>query len=332
MSDSRQTVKFASNWVKFEHEEGMDMREDSTYAEKPCFLKKPGLWGLVLLGGWLAVTPATLAKPVPVRQSEVKQYYQEAVRRRDVDGYLVYVDRYSANLLEVVRRVDRSATRVRFRGRDVIQLGVYRNRSTAERQIRRLQERGLLAELATVDVRRFSRLLLVLIPTRDRRVLREVQQVVDNATIIRYRGRYIIRAGVFEDEVRAARLVKRLRDRGLLAQIVPIEFEENVARYEYREYREYRDDERRNYRLERDNDEDYYSVIIPCREEEMPAIAAQIEQIVPDMGMQQAISMRNESDGSFVMIGPFRNREAAENWHRYFRDFGMENAQVYYGR
>ncbi|HAX74427.1 MAG TPA: hypothetical protein DCY88_00965, partial [Cyanobacteria bacterium UBA11372] len=202
----------------------------------------------------------------------------------------------------------------------------------AERQIRRLQDRGLLAELATVDVRRFSRLLLVFIPTSDRRILREVQDVVDNATIIRYRGRNIIRAGVFEDEVRAARLVKRLRDRGLLAQIVPIEFEEGVARYEYREYREYRDDERRNYRVERDNNEDYYSVIIPCREEEMPAIAAQIEQISPDMGMQQAISMRNEADGSFVMIGPFRNREAAENWHRYFRDFGMENAQVYYGR
>jgi hypothetical protein len=306
------------------------MREDSTSGEKPVLLQKPGLWGLVLLGGWLAVTPATLAKPVPVRQSEVKQYYQEAVRRRDVDGYLVYVDRYSSNLLEVVRRVDRSATRVRFRGRDAIQLGVYRNRSTAERQIRRLQERGLLAELATVDVRRFSRLLLVYIPTSDRRVLREVQQVVDNATIIRYRGRSIIRAGVFEDEVRAARLVRRLRDRGLLAQIIPIEFEENVARYEYREYR---DDERSNYQSVRDNDEDYYSVIIPCREEEMPAIAAQIEQIVPDMQMQQAISMRrNESDGSFIMIGPFRNREAAENWHRYFRDFGMENAQLYYGK
>ena len=329
MSDSRQTVKFAPNWVKFEHEEGMDMREDSTSGEKPVLLQKSGLWGLVLLGGWLVVAPTTLAKPVPVRQSEVKQYYQEAVRRRDIDGYLVYVGRYSSNLLEVVRRVDRSATRVRFRGRDVIQLGVYRNRSTAERQIRRLQERGLLAELATVDVRRFSQLLLVYIPTSDRRILREVQNVVDNAAIIRYRGRNIIRAGVFEDEVRAARLVQRLRDRRLLAQIVPIEFEENVARYEYREYR---DGERRNYRIELDNDENYYSVIIPCREEEMPAIAAQIEQIAPDMGMQQAISMRNEADGSFVMIGPFRNREAAENWHRYFRDFGMENAQVYYGR
>ncbi len=305
------------------------MKGHSTYLEKPGLLKKPGFWGWVLLGGWLAVAPTTLAKPVPVRQSEVKQYYQEAVRRRDVDGYLVYVDRYSSNLLEVVRRVDRSATRVRFRGRDVIQLGVYRNRSTAERQIRRLQERGLLAELATVDVRRFSQLLLVYIPTSDRRILREVQNVVDNATIIRYRGRNIIRAGVFEDEVRAARLVQRLRDRRLLAQIVPIEFEENVARYEYREYR---DDDRRNYRIDLDNDEDYYSVIIPCRQEEMPAIAAQIEQISPDMGMQQAISMRNEADGSFVMIGPFRNREAAENWHRYFRDFGMENAQVYYGR
>ena len=305
------------------------MKGHSTYLEKPGLLKKPGLWGLVLLGGWLAVAPTTLAKPVPVRQSEVKQYYQEAVRRRDIDGYLVYVDRYSSNLLEVVRRVDRSATRVRFRGRDVIQLGVYRNRSTAERQIRRLQDRGLLAELATVDVRRFSQLLLVYIPTSDRRILREVQNVVDNATIIRYRGRNIIRAGVFEDEVRAARLVQRLRDRRLLAQIVPIEFEENVARYEYREYR---DGERRNYRIDLDNDEDYYSVIIPCRQEEMPAIAAQIEQIAPDMRMQQAISMRNEADGSFVMIGPFRNREAAENWHRYFRDFGMENAQVYYGR
>lgn len=302
------------------------MKGHSTYLDKPGLLQKPGFWGGVLLGGWLAVAPATHAKPVPVRQSEVKQYYPETVRLRDVDGYLVYVDRYSSNLLEVVRRIERSATRVRFRGRDVIQLGVYRNRSTAERQIRKLQERGLVAELATVDVRRFTRLLLVFIPTSDRRVLREVQAVVDNATIIRYRGRSIIRAGVFEDEVRAARLARRLRDRGLLAQVTLIEFEEGVARYEYR------NNERRNYRDERVNDEDYYSVIIPCREEEMPAIAAQIEQIAPDMEMQQAISMRNESDGAFIMVGPFRNREAAEKWNRYFQDFGMENAQVYYGR
>lgn len=285
-------------------------------------LEKPGLWGLVLLAGWLALAPATLAKSVSSPQTVVKQYYRQA-GRTDVDGYLVFVDRYSRNLLEVIRRVDSQATRVRFRGRDIIQLAVYRNRSTAERQIRRLAERGILAEIALVDVRRFARLFLVLIPTSDRRILREVQNVESNAFITRYRGRYAIRAGIFEDEVKAARLAKRLRDRRLLAQVVPIEFEQSWARFErvedYPRDRQYDDD-------------DYYSVVIPCREEELPAVAAQVQQMAPDVEREQAISMRNESDGSYVMVGPFRNRQTAENWHRYLQDFGMENAQIYYGR
>jgi hypothetical protein len=296
---------------------------------------------LVVLGGCFAIAHAPAFASTPLAKAEptqfliqkpfeplpppthVKQDYRGVViRRREVDGYLVFVDRYSPNLLAVVQRVERSATRVRFRGRDVIQLGVYRNQSTAERLVRDLERRGILAEFATVDVQRFARLLLVFIPSSDPRLLREVRVVAPGAFMINYRGRAVIRAGIFENEVRAAQLAKRLRDRRLIAQIVPIEFEESWARFEPVEER----------RFEVQNDEDFYSVIIPCREEELPAIAAQIRQMAPDMNMEQAISMRNESDGSYVMVGPFRNREMAENWNRYLRDFGMENAQVYYGR
>ncbi|MFB2979164.1 hypothetical protein [Microseira sp. BLCC-F43] len=377
MSYSTLTVKFASNWVKFEDEEGMDMRRHSTYVKKPGFLKKPGFWGGLLLGGTIAIaSPTTLAKSVP--PTAVKRDYPEAARRRgDIDGYLVYVDRYSRNLLEAVQRIERSATRVRFKGRDVIQLAIYRSRSTAENRIRDLERRGIIADIATVDTRRYARQFFVYVISSDPRVLREVREVDSNAFYVRYRGRTVIRAGIFDSEDRALRLARRLRDRRLIPRVDIIEFEESWARFEA--VGDDQDDalsRRRGDALLHPSQErstwsqspsfirgespgayhgvsprhpipasprplqpplasvndDYYAVVIPCSEEELPAVEAQVRQMAPDFGSQEGISRRNEADGSYVMVGPFRNRETAENWHRYLQDFGMENAQIYYSR
>ncbi|GET38458.1 hypothetical protein [Microseira wollei] len=322
MSYSTLTVKFASNWVKFEDEEGMDMRGRSTYVKKPGFFKKPGFWGGLLLGGTIAIaSPTTLAKSVP--PTAVKRDYPEAARRRgDIDGYLVYVDRYSRNLLEAVQRVERSATRVRFKGRDVIQLAIYRRRSTAEDRLRDLESRGIIADIATVDTRRYARQFFVYVISSDPRILREVRELTDSAFFVRYRGRTVIRAGIFDSEDRALRLANRLRDRRLIPRVDLVEFEESWARFEA-----VGDD-----RPVASVDNDYYAVVIPCSEEELPVVEAQVRQMAPDFGSQEGISRRNEADGSYVMVGPFRNRETAENWHRYLQDFGMENAQIYYSR
>lgn len=292
------------------------MKEHSTY------LEKPGFWGGVLLGGWLALaSPTTLAKSVP--PTAVKQEYRESARRRgDIDGYLVYVDRYSRNLLAAVQRVERSATRVRFKGRDVIQLAIYRNRSTAEDRIRDLERRGIIADIATIDTRRYARQFFVYIVSSEPRVLREVREVDSNAFFVRYRGRTVIRAGIFDSEDRALRLARRLRDRRLIPRVDIVEFEESWARFEAVE----------NEAPVASVNDDYYAVVIPCSEEELPAVEAQVRKMAPDFGNQQGISRRNEADGSYVMVGPFRNRETAENWHRYLQDFGMENAQIYYSR
>lgn len=297
---------------------------------------------LVLLGGCLAIalhTPAQ-AKPTPdpvfgtqnpfatlapptlnsakndfQQLAQTKQYY-------DIDGYLVFVNRYSPNLLELVRQVDRSANRVRFKGRDVIQLGIYKHRSTAERRLRTLANQGIIAEIATVDVRQIARQFLVYVINDDPLLLEEVLKVAPYASPVYYKGRNVIQAGLFDDELNAARLVRRLRDRRIIARIDQIQFEENRARLQTVS----------NEPTTEASVDKYYSVMIPCSEDELPYVASQVRQMVPDMDFNRGIYTRDGADGPYVMVGPFRDRETAEKWTRYLRDFGLDDARIYSGR
>lgn len=280
----------------------------------------------LLLGGYLAIafTPEVAAQPILV-----KQEWEDAGRSRhnrrdyDIDGYLVFVNRYSPNLLEIIRQVERSATRVRYKGRDVIQLGIYRRRSTAENQINRLERRGIIADLATVDVRRTARQFFVYVLHNDPLLFEEILAIAPEAFPVRYKGRNVIQVGIYNDEYRAVRLVRQLRDRRIIARIDLIEFEESWARFEpVNEATPVRFNE----------DRSHYTVVIPCREEEIPFVEAQVRQMVPDLGIKRGVYVRNGQEGPYVLVGPFRDKETAEKWNRYLHDFGLEDARVNYGR
>jgi hypothetical protein len=280
----------------------------------------------LLLGGCLAIafTPEVKAQPMLV-----KQEWEDVARSRrhrqdyDIDGYLVFVNRYSPNLLEIIQRVERNATRVRFKGRDVIQLGVYRSRSTAQNRVNSLERRGIIADLATVDVRRTARQFFVYVVNNDPLLLEEILAIAPEAFPVRYKGRNVIQVGIYNDEYRAVRLVRRLRDRRIIARIDLIEFEESWARFEpVNEVTPVRFNQ----------DRSHYAVVIPCREDEIPYVEAQVRQMVPDLGIKRGVYVRNGQEGPYVLVGPFRDKDTAEKWNRYLHDFGLEDARVHYGR
>ncbi|MGL5081188.1 MAG: peptidoglycan-binding domain-containing protein [Microcoleaceae cyanobacterium] len=71
-----------------------------------------------------------------------------------------------------------------------------------------------------------------------------------------------------------------------------------------------------------------YFVVIPGKPEDLPKIAEQIILLgVPETGVYQRGHLLEPK----VAVGPFSNVEIAKRWHHYLRDFGLTNAQVYYG-
>ncbi len=71
-----------------------------------------------------------------------------------------------------------------------------------------------------------------------------------------------------------------------------------------------------------------YFVVIPGRLEELTRIAEQVILLgVPETGVYQ----RNHPSDPKVAVGPFFNEDVAKRWHHYLRDFGLSQAQVYYG-
>lgn len=243
-----------------------------------------------------------------------------AAKRQDVDGYLVYINRYDPDLLELVQQVEPEAMAVRYKRREVIQVGLY-NESKARQRVDRLRRQGILAEMAYVENTNIRPQFIVYVVNDDPLLLDLVQQEAPDAFPSRYKGRDIIQAGIFDDEVRAARLARRLREQSIAAEIATINGRPNFFSFG-------------------DNNDpvevvagNYYSVLIPGDRDELSSIENQVRRLAPKLSMRRGVyQRRNDPNGPYVMVGPFQDRNTAENWSQYLQDFGLEDARVYYGR
>ncbi|MGF1570604.1 MAG: hypothetical protein ACFCVD_21435 [Nodosilinea sp.] len=72
-----------------------------------------------------------------------------------------------------------------------------------------------------------------------------------------------------------------------------------------------------------------YYVIIPAREGDLPALSAQVIQLgTPADRVQQRTSPR----GPHLAVGPFEDRGLANRWNDFYREAGIGNSRVYFGR
>lgn len=243
-----------------------------------------------------------------------------APKRQNADGYLVYINRYDPALLELVQQVEPEAMAVRYKRREVIQVGLY-DESRAKRRVNALRQQGILAEMAYVENTNIRPQFIVFVLNDDPLLLDLVQREAPDAFASRYKGRDIIQAGIFDDEVRAARLAKRLRERSIAAEIASVNTRPNPFAFF-------------------DNDApvevlggNYYSVLIPGNEDDLSLIETQVRRLAPNLNTRRGVyQRRNDPNGPYVVVGPFQNRDTAENWSQYLQDFGLEDARVYYGK
>ncbi len=71
-----------------------------------------------------------------------------------------------------------------------------------------------------------------------------------------------------------------------------------------------------------------YFVVIPGKLEDLRKIAEQVILLgAPETGVYQ----RDNPFDPKVAVGPFFNAEIAKRWQHYLRDFGLSQAQIYYG-
>ncbi|MGB3535472.1 MAG: peptidoglycan-binding domain-containing protein [Microcoleaceae cyanobacterium] len=71
-----------------------------------------------------------------------------------------------------------------------------------------------------------------------------------------------------------------------------------------------------------------YFVVISVPPEDLAKVAEQVILLgAPETGVYQ----RNHPHDPKVAVGPFFNEEVAKRWQHYLRDFGLSQAQVYYG-
>ena len=136
--------------------------------------------------------------------------------------------------------------------------------------------------------------------------LQQVQQLEPAAFVRQYQGKAVIQAGVFSQNDNAQKLAKQLEYKGIDARIV------NLATGQ-----------------DTDFVSEFYFVVIPAKRDKLAAIEDRVKQL--RMGMQVNI-VQQQQPRTQVRVGPFLDREQAENWRRYLRSSGLRKTRVYYGR
>jgi hypothetical protein len=149
-------------------------------------------------------------------------------------------------------------------------------------------------------------------------LLEQVQKIEPKAFTREDGGRDVIQAGAFNNIEDARQRVQELENIGLQARI-----QENSVRVS--SY---------NTNLANDQfgyDSSGYFVVIPAPERDLKYIEQQVRRLalredLRDIGIQR----RDQPRGWHVIVGPFIDREIAERWNRYLKDFGLSNSRVYY--
>lgn len=152
-------------------------------------------------------------------------------------------------------------------------------------------------------------------------LLEMVREVAPDAFIRRYKNRNIIQVAVFPTQEQARRFSSVFKEQYINTEIATLE-PRRQSRGRYPSHN----------RNEEQFRENYYFVVIPAREEDLPFVAEMVKQLVPNSECSPSICLREYPRGPHVAVGPFGDRRTAERWQYYLRDFGLPNARVYYGR
>ncbi|PPS43584.1 hypothetical protein B1A85_10835 [Chroococcidiopsis sp. TS-821] len=139
--------------------------------------------------------------------------------------------------------------------------------------------------------------------------LAQVKQLEPQAFVRQYNGRSVVQAGAFAQNSNAQQRAQELKSVGVTARIVDLSTGTDTAFV---------------------GDARSYFVVIPARQESLPAIAEQIRQLQQNAAID--VSQRQQPRGSHVRVGPFSSRALAEQWNQFFLNSGLSNARVYYGR
>ena len=143
--------------------------------------------------------------------------------------YLVYVDDASPLRLRKVQRLESRAFVRQYKGRYVIQVGVFKQKVAAKQQVRELKSRGIGAQLVSLSRREAMKLgqenYFVVIPSSrrdlpllDERVKRLQADTTDNTVVVSRREWPLgphIRVGPFLEREQAERWQRYLQKMGL---------------------------------------------------------------------------------------------------------------------
>jgi hypothetical protein len=169
---------------------------------------------------------------------------------------------------------------------------------------------------------------LVYVDGSDFQTLQAIRQIEPSAYIRQYQGRNVIQSGVFNRVSNAQQRVSELQSRGIYnARIISFANGQEI------------ETGNRGFVGDRSNinpirQASRYYVAIPTTPEQLPAIAEQIRQNLArfrqDLGRFGGVLERTQPRGPHVAVGPFYDRFQAEEWNKYLRNIGYQNARVYY--
>jgi hypothetical protein len=135
-------------------------------------------------------------------------------------------------------------------------------------------------------------------------LLQQVQRVEPKAFISDYKGRKVIQTGVFSNQTNAQQQVSTLQAQGIQAEVLSSATSNPIQ-------------------------PSAYLVVVPGRRENLSNIRAQIIQLGAD---QQTVIEKTSPLGPHVEVGPFSDRQTAEEWNQLLRKSGGLDARVYYTR
>lgn len=209
--------------------------------------------------------------------------------------YMVVVNGDSPLLLSQVQQVEPAAQLQQYKGRAVIQAGVFSEEQGAVQQVQALTTQGIAADIVPVSS----------------------QAYVTDYQPASY-------AAQPEPSARAA-----------LSDASIAQAPQEIVFGEYPELQtpalQDSNGDRFSYATPNSSLNSPYYVVIPTSVDELDFVSNQVVLLGQGVSMASIVQARDEPLGPHVRVGPFTDRTAAERWNSYLRDFGM-NARVYYRR
>lgn len=193
-------------------------------------------------------------------------------------------------------------------------------------------------------------------------LLSQVQAVANDASIFDYNGQRFIQAGLFYDAATAQQQVALLASQGIGAQVVsvspvataptqpaqpsqqaalpampPPEMMPLAPASREVEFGQSPAPEQLSNPSPPEavaataplEDPRSFYVVIPGGPNDLDAITNQVVRLGDGFGVSQLVQAHESPRGPHVRVGPFADRNSANRWSSYFRDFGMD-ARVYY--